>query len=257
MRVVDAALQFKDSGFKVGIGIAGNAGRLWGACGDYKGGVITRQIRSDHTTQEESVVSNAVFTTSWTTKKRLDSIELKLNKSAGQEWSVEKKKWGLLNPDTPYDHYTHQMVNYTKGNNHHFKYYKAVSADTSICFESEDKRWDPRINMPVTLVVVAGPNNGCGGRDPATSSMTRTIDPLATDYTYFRSCVVSALAAMLDEMYVRGVQVALIPGVSCGIYAKEHKERIRGEFLTLIDEALIYGGDDRKRRFKHVLWVCT
>ena len=244
MRVVDAALQFKDYGLKVGIGIAGNPGRLWGACGDYKGGVIPGEIRPDHTTQEESVVSNAVFTTG----------KIVLNQSAGQEWST--KWWGLLKPKKPYDHFTHQKVNYTKGVDHHLKYYKAVSADTSICSET-NQQWDKTIQMPVTLVVVAGPNNGCRGRDPATSSMTRTIDPFAKNYTYFRSCVVSALAAMLDEMYVRGVEVALIPGVSCGIYAKEHKDRIRSEFLVLIEEALHYRGVNREGRFQQVYWVCT
>ena len=70
--------------------------------------------------------------------------------------------------------------------------------------------------------------------------MTRTLDPAATEWPYFSAAIVAALGAMFDEMAARGVRIAVVPGLSTGLYAGNHRARINGpgQFARLIDTAL-------------------
>ena len=119
-----------------------------------------------------------------------------------------------------------------------------------------DGRWDASRRYEAVAVITAGPNNGATGRYRS-SSMTRTVDPFARNYTYFRRSIVFALVAMLDKMIEQDVTIAVVPGLSTGLYAGGHKERVNspGEFMRIIDEALNHGGVDRRSRFQTVCYA--
>ena len=239
---------------KIGIGIAGNAGRLWGALGDLNNrvGTILRDeiinkngqvIRRQFKTQEESVIQNAYVANN-------RSSFIGLNPSKNKAWSCDS--WGVIHNSASKK--THQRVDYTqKSSDAHYKYYKAVSAETSIIdniYQAQSRTIDN-----VVLVVVAGPNNGCRGKK-LNSTMSRTIDPGAHRYSYFRQAIVVSLAAMFDEMHAQGVDIAIVPGLSCGIYAGTHtKHKHSSEFSNIINDALCYQNVNRTAYFHAIHWV--
>lgn len=64
--------------------------------------------------------------------------------------------------------------------------------------------------------------------------MTRTLDPAARVEYYFKRGVKTAVSSMLREMISHGVQVAIVPAVSMGLYSGDH----RVDFMGLVSECV-------------------
>jgi len=87
------------------------------------------------------------------------------------------------------------------------------------------------------LVFVAGPN-ACPSRG-GSGSMDRTANVRANrDYKFFTSCIAHALAAGLDQMIDRGVNIALVARLSTGVYAGPWRQRIQRDFAGILDDVL-------------------
>eukprot|EP01046_Picozoa_sp_COSAG06_P082822 COSAG06_NODE_29800_length_550_cov_0.898004_1_plen_100_part_10 len=71
--------------------------------------------------------------------------------------------------------------------------------------------------------------------------MRRTYDADAhDDPSYLRECIVHAFQASLSEMDRNGVTVAVVPGLSTGVYApnKSEGKKLGGEMLSLLRRAI-------------------
>ncbi len=226
-------LYVHNPGVHLGIGVAGNAGRLAGSVIEYDGLCYQAKahLRCDYHTQEEAIIANAIAAG---TPVVLPGGMLVAN-------------WGLRRPLDINDTMTYQGIDYTTQHIPSFtKYRHAVSIRSANFFSQEfSGQMDHGKPFQATIVVTAGPNNGCGAgsrqKFPFDQlSMKRTIDPLAHNYTYFRDGVMWALVAMLEEMIINGVNIAIIPGLSTGIYAGAHKPRIVAEYMngSIIMDAL-------------------
>jgi hypothetical protein len=222
---------------KVGLMIAGNSGRPGGAVGGIGGRVDLSQVRDDHRTQEESVVS------SWMKGECNDDEnamhELFRRTIAGM--------WGMVNP-TGTDHRTIQGVDYTRAEPEEYGDAWVVRDAT---LRVPRKGTQP---TRATLVFVSGPN--AAAARSSTGSATRTLNRTMKEYERFREGVKYAVRAGLDAMIREGVEVALVARVSGGIYAEEkNREGLKDEFLPLIDQILDedLGGTKRGHYFVHVL----
>jgi hypothetical protein len=117
-----------------------------------------------------------------------------------------------------------------------------------------------------SLFFVAGPNaNVPDAQQQLSSSTLRTFNRYAAaDYQFFRAGVAAALRTALLAMAARGFDVALIAGVSTGLYSGLHRQRINNDFEGLVndllDEPMIDGGRAGRPAclgdcFKHVIWT--
>ena len=225
-------------GKRVGLGIAGNAGRFGGDCvraihssrspDDDKCCADNRyamaKIHHHHKTQEESTVSNIHVAC---LKKRSGYLLEKVHNGLKLKLS-----WGLIHPSYT-DHKTFQQVDYTVGDGFKFKYGKAVSLETYACYQDFGREWDTNKIFECVAVFTAGPNVAAKGRD-ATSTMTRTRDPAALDKTYFENAIKAALEATLEEMKRRKVAVAILPALSQGLYKGHHMVNFRSLVLECL-----------------------
>jgi len=226
---------------RIGIGIAGNAGRLFGNClGTRYGRYVAQNIHSSHRVQEESVVSNmhAAGTDLFTPSGGL------------------LVPWGLLDPNSR-SVKTYQGINYKIGSDPKFKYNHAVSIQGRGLYQRKGHDWDHDKPFPAHFVFTAGPNNADCTRKGPKSSMLRTYDKSASDWDYFCHGIIYALVAMFDKMIHHGVNIAIVPGLSTGLYAGTHKHRINrvGTFSNLINLALTWGGVDRSAKFSEIWYA--
>eukprot|EP01052_Picozoa_sp_SAG31_P019350 SAG31_NODE_1406_length_8487_cov_4.584883_4_plen_155_part_00 len=150
-----------------------------------------------------------------------------------------------------------QQIDYTKpGLSPQRKYGKAVSVRGMAFYQAAGHRWDRSRKYDAVAVITAGPNNGARGRGRS-SSMRRTLDTEAADWDYFTDAIVSALTAMFDEMARVGVEVAIVPGLSTGLYSGKHRAAVNapGVFYNLIERALIGGGRNRAELFARIIYA--
>lgn len=189
------------------------------------------KIHPNHTTQEEAVISNI-----WETCK--DNKDKQLLHPDG----TLKVPWGLVHPMREVNRrgskLTFQKVDYTSSPD----YGKAFPLNTRASYQEFGKPWDLSKSYDCVLVVTAGPNNGNKGRSKW-SSQTRTIDPKAEDYEYFKGAIVNALVATLKVMKEQRVDVAILPGISTGLYAGGHKDQIATDYMDLVRQAINRIGD--------------
>ena len=241
---------YAQSGCNVGVGVAGNNGRPAGAMGCPRRGINPTKVHPGHRTQEEHVFSAVTTAIRDRPDMQRDLCERFL------------PMYGMVHPDGT-DRKTKQGVDYGK-----LRYPDGHSAafvlpHTRLCptrlQPNLTRRFDTRNTFPVTLVVGAGPNANPAltGTGPS-STMRRTFNPhAARDYDFFRQCVKSTLRTTLDAMILQKVHVPVLAMVSCGIYAGEHKPRIRAEFedvvRELLDEPVGYKSCARGQYFYEVL----
>jgi len=109
---------------------------------------------------------------------------------------------------------------------------------------SPQAAFDQRNVVNVTLGWGAGPNasgqklSGKQAWGSGWSSMARTYDESASkDWTTFREGVRAAIEGGLDAMIRAGVKIAIIPGISTGVYAGPWKKEINTIFDDLVLEA--------------------
>ena len=178
-------------------------------------------IRDNHDTQEESTVSNIHTACS---QKQGGYL---LNRDG-----TLKVPWGLLHPMGT-DVITRQGIDYTKGVNMKYKYSRVVSLPTFACRQEFQETWHKEDIFPCLAVFVAGPNVSAKGKGRR-SSMTRTLDPAASDLSAFTAGVKAAVSSMLRAMIAESVQVAIVPAVSMGLYSGTH----RIEFVPLVNDCI-------------------
>ena len=207
---------------RFGTMIAGNSGRIAGACGDTIE-MRFRSIHPNHTTQEENIVSNWV-----TTMEKLGYAREQL---FAQLLDHGRPRWGLVKPLDNVDRTTYQKKDYTVAKPR--DYYEAWAVQGAIL--SGDSMGGGGL-YATSLVFVAGPN--VGSRGTANGSMARTFNHVLTEYKDFREAVKQAVRAGLVEMDKLGCQVALVAGVSTGIYAGPHRSDINVEFVDIVNEIL-------------------
>ena len=193
------------------------------------------KIHPNHTTQEEAVISNI-----WTTCANFNEGKQLLHPDGRL-----KVPWGLIHPMREVSRrgskLTFQGVDYTSKKAKP-DYGKAYPLKTMASYQEFGKPWDLSKTYDCVLVVTAGPNNGNKGSSEW-SSQTRTVDPNAQDYEYFKNAIVDALAATLKVMKEQRVQVAILPGLSTGLYAGRHKTKIAGDYMDLVKQAIRRIGD--------------
>lgn len=228
----------KDGGIKFGTMVAGNSGRIAGGCGDTIN-MRFRSIHPEHTTQEESIVSNWV--TTMETKKNVDREVLFRQLLDGNG----KPRWGLIEP-VGASRATYQGKDYTVAEPS--DYFEAWEVPGAYLSGSEGL-------FATDLVFVAGPN--VGSRGTKTGSMTRTFYTALTTYEDFREAVKQAVRAGLIKMNDLECEVALVAGVSTGIYAGQHSHRINKEFVDLVNEILYEEISLRKRRNLKLVYYVT
>jgi hypothetical protein len=129
---------------------------------------------------------------------------------------------------------TWQGIDYTKGSNMKYKYGKAVSLPTFACRQEFGETWHKEDIFPCLAVFVAGPNVSAQGKTGRRSSMTRTLDPAASDLSAFTAGVKAAVSSMLRAMIEESVQVAIVPAVSMGLYSGTH----RINFVPLVNDCI-------------------
>ena len=271
---VGCELQAADPALRIGTMVAGNSGRPGGACGCLEqtpGGrglrVIASKLHCHHKTQEEDVVSNWLLTHAFNSLIVGDA-DTAAHCSNVFRTSLHEPKaaWGLKEPrGTSCD--TIQGVDYTTASD------PALYADAWIVDRVRLSRKDPAGPVLVradqystSLFFVAGPNaNVPDAQQQLSSSTLRTFNRYAAaDYQFFRAGVAAALRTALLAMAARGFDVALIAGVSTGLYSGLHRQRINDDFEGLVndllDEPMIDGGRAGRPAclgdcFKHVIWT--
>lgn len=231
----------------VAIGIAGNVGRFGGSCVEWVPGSPGHyrmvSIHPRHHTQEESIVANMVNA----------GTAFLSNGTVGQLLVP----WGLVDP-LGLGGETLQAPNadYRRTANDTTIYRHAVSVRGRACHQERNGDFERGQCFSALAVFTGGPNAGWGGRG-STSTMTRTLDPATSDYRYFTRAIMQALAAMFDEMVRQNATVAVVPGLSTGLYAGVHRDRITaaGEFVGLIREALQLDSVDRAASFDRIIYA--
>jgi len=241
---------------KVGILIAGNSGRPGGSIYSSTDILDYKNIHLYHKTQEEQVVSNWLLTSTRFTRFDDEKI-MKETFIREQKKKLEKtknmidildilhmmylfkttihEKWGFKDIST--NTMTIQGIDYTTTTDP-YSFASAWVVDFALL--SDDYTTAPVLTediYPATLVFIGGPN--AGATRGQTSTTGRTLNKLAAkDYTFFKECLKKALASGLDALIMRGVNIAVIPKVSTGIYAGKHMGNILRDFKPLLEEVL-------------------
>ena len=157
--------------------------------------------------------------------------------------------WGMIDL-TGKKHLTKQGVDYTKGDNFTFKYERCVYVGdlygySQKGFKSNLEEWDENKSSPCKVFITAGPqarNPDTEFRSPksSTSTMRRTYDHNANiDDDYLINSIRAAYIGSLREMDSQDVTVAIVPGLSTGVYAPPSKQDfIKRAIPQIIAEAI-------------------
>lgn len=227
------ACALAERGQHVGVTIAGNSGRPYGALGHVKYGIDRNKCSASYTTQEEHVVSSAYLASrNHPDLRRALCTELRC-------------MWGMQDP-LGEGCRTVQGVDYTNLRSSEGYADAWVLPHAQLCpsyVSKHTRRFDTTRTVPITLVFGAGPNANPNLRGKGPSSTTRrTFNPHAeADYQFFFDSVKAAVRTNLDAMILQHVDVPVLAMISCGIYAGVHKSRILADFGRLVHDVLKEG----------------
>jgi hypothetical protein len=250
----DMAHRYKGSGKKIGILIAGNAGRPAGGLGKPDGTGLSSDFRTSFETQEEDVVASWLQAEEHRWNQRNRGVPFNVDQVFRDNLGVNVwggRPWGMLYPDkqigTRTSYHTIQGKNFT----HKFFDQKGVRMD-----QTENYNFAYSLqNKPISntsknsikmtdLVFVYGPNVSYRGQT-SKSTGTRTLVEdyqYPRDYPVFRESVKTALRAGLLEMYRNGNKIAILARISGGIYSGGRRNptnvQINSEFESIINEIL-------------------
>ena len=230
------------SGARVGYLIAGNAGKVAGGLLKYDTSQGSFDIwvgRWKPLPQEEGSLNNFLNADHTTAKAALLSVI--------PRWGMEE-----LVSTSPR---TKQGVDYTMRASSEaelrrqvrYKYHRCLTLGPVTGYSEEfDTPWDTSKPFQCHLYISAGPMARCPDtafRRPLRpdQSMRRTFDPNATtSQWYLRAAIKEALTASLLAMDEDGVTVAIVPGLSTGVYAPslEIGRQLRADYLRLVEEAV-------------------
>ena len=213
---------------KIGVMVAGNSGLPGGGVGrknDVLGLNYEELNKSKHKGQEESIVS------SWLKGMCIGKDPVKCEHIQAKNFDLIKGEWGFESFDDKNNYDTIQGVNYVT---------TTEAQDYGDAWVVRDARLKHSDNTyPVNLFFVAGPNASNGRTD--TGSMNRTRNEKAAvkgNYDFFKECIMAALRAGLDAMIAENITIAIVAGLSTGIYAGVHKRDIEGDFKGLLKKVL-------------------
>jgi len=231
-----------DNSIKVGIMIAGNAGRPGGSVGRMDGtGIDNIEYFSQHfmenryRTIEESVVASWMAAEYF--RREPDDLDRIFRTTLGVEFKTEPKYDSQLNSIVDYpsnrpwgmsvvnstDTSTIQGIDFTSVLEPEFYKFAFSLQDVPII--------DNTVTRPpgcpcssqrnVNLVFVYGPNVGFSGRTDIGSGRRTKVSGYneRNDYDQFKQSVTEAIRAGLEKMIADGVEIAIVARVSCGIYA--------------------------------------
>lgn len=196
--------------------IAGNSGRIAGGCGNTIG-MRFEKIHQCHTTQEENIVSNWVMTMEGLGYKREQLFRQLVDERS-------RPRWGLVRPVDTTDRRTYQGKDYTIAEPSDYE--EAWEVRDAVLSGDSTGRGE---RYATDLIFVAGPNVGATGT--SSGSTRRTFNTKIQTYGAFREGVKRALRAGLRKTDELQCQVALVAGVSTGIYAG-HRFGQRGRTQT-------------------------
>jgi len=251
----DVAHTFKGSGLKIGLLIAGNAGRPGGGLGKVDGTGLEANFTESFRTQEEDVVSHWLLAEQYH-HERVNGqgtfdADTVFRQNLG-DMAPGGRPWGMKYPSTkvgaPGSTHTLQRRNFThpfydskKGermdqrDNYNFAYTLTNKPISNYSGKKTTKMVD--------LVFVYGPNVAYRGKSP-NSTGTRTLVhsyQYPRDYDVFRESVKMTLRAGLREMARNGNQIAILAPISGGIYSGKGTStnaRINSEYEQIINELL-------------------
>ena len=185
----------KFRGAKIGVMVAANSGRPLGAVGDVHG---TRNVHTDHQTQEEDVVS------AWLVGECGEKNDGCYNQLYRD---TVNRVWGMKNIDCT-DGVTIQGVNYmtTRDAEDYGDAYvvRDVTLQEKVMRgKSKVKEWGEERIDNVDLVFCAGPNAGAEGLE--TGSTKRTLNKEAqNNYKFFKQCLKVVSTARWTRCKSRG-----------------------------------------------------
>ena len=241
--------EFAQHRARVGYLIAGNAGKLGGGLhnnknyGKGEGWNVEKNPCCQKDPQEENSFRNF-----WHASKP-GHVE--------QLMTRQLPNWGMLDFKGT-DHSTRQGVDYTMRASHgssdqaRSKYSRCLRVGNVEGFYQDGIKnslepWNDRKRFRCDVYVTVGPQ-AChpdelfhGKGAPRTSSMRRTYDADAhDDPSYLRECIIHAFRASLSAMDNNSIEVAVVPGLSTGIYAPNKSEgaKLGGEMLSLLQRAI-------------------
>ena len=213
---------------KIGVMVAANSGRPGGSIGKaleviptIDHGTAKRGFNGELKTQEESVVSEWLYG------------ECGGDRECGERLfrSTICGLWGQRARQSPQ---TIQGVDYTNAD-------AAAYGDAWVVRDAKLQSRGRTDNVTATLVFVAGPNAQSEPRVPENDedygSMYYTANQKAArSYGEFKKGVEASVRAGLLAMQSEGITHALVAYVSGGIYAGDHKDKIRSDFQSLVSD---------------------
>ena len=269
--------QFVD--YKIGVLIAGNAGRPGGGIMHPDGSGFTHagiSIDREYRTQEESLVM------SWLRAERLRNthfdpslcLSLNLGNKVQSEGGVDctlammnpdpysstvgDRPWGMKNPPRT-DTETLQGIDFTVPLNIGTLGSHTVKYDFAYILKDKPLLSDTSQSKLVDLIFVYGPNIGYSGRELiSTARRTRISEyQFVRDYGVFYLCVKQSLRSGLIKMIENNDDIAILCGVSAGIYSGRGgtRERINEEYPQIISEVLKedYDGSSIGSKFTKII----
>jgi hypothetical protein len=224
--------------YKIGILIAGNAGRPGGGLGKKDGSGLSGNIHKHYSTQEEDVIA------SWLRAEENigNSPERVFRENLG-DLVHGGRPWGMLDSNgtgvrtiqgrdfTRPFHNVNKTPKWSQLDNYNFAYSLK---------NKPIKVGNPKIIAD--LVFVYGPNVAYNSSSDPTGTGYRTK---VNDYTYdsdydvFRGSVKTAIRAGLLEMIKNGTNIAILAPISGGIYSYGRTQRdINLQYEAIINEIL-------------------
>jgi hypothetical protein len=237
-------------GRNVGYLIAGNAGIVGGGLmdksrapgADPRWNIDCSDKKKDMPQEEGSFINFCCATRDYKKKvyqRKPDQYFFGLMKAADKVWGMENL--------TGTDHHTKQGVDYTKGVNFELKYRKCIYVGKMSGYSQKGlgttlDEWDESKSFPCKVFITAGPQAKKPDRTwSSTSTMRRTYDHIANEgFSYLIAAIKEAYIGSLIEMDKQGVTVAIVPGLSTGVYAPDDKQKlILSKIPQIITEAII------------------
>lgn len=219
---------YADKGKKVGLIIAGNSGRPGGNAILYHlDGRLFINPHIGYRTQEESVVSNWIITSSNQLGHTYEEIANNIC-----------NEWGLKNINGV-DNMTIQGKNYTKNSDYLYMDAWVINNQQGeqLCVEENDNYNFYKL-FNAKLIFIAGPNakkpDGAkksqshnilksGVNVISEHSMERTYNSeAANNYEIFKRCISDAVIAGLYAANENNCEIVIFPHISGGIYAGDH-----------------------------------
>ena len=246
--------------------VAANSGRPGGSVG-VPGGIDASKVHCGHRTQEESLVANFLHSAAPNDAQMQETI---FNSAVGGAWGLPdfQHRGGGIGGigggggrGGPTDRYmTIQRYDYVNTTDPRAFAHPAHVVENAWMspLSPDGLRFRDDKRFEADLVFVAGPN--ASDKGGPNGSMQRTANRLAQSRTrdghaFFREGQRHALRAGLDAMIKRGVDVALVARLSCGIYAGPWRDTADADFETVLGEVLREDlrGKRRRDHFRRVV----